>query len=245
MLPGRVREVLPLCHDLGAAAPHVAAYMTTTAGNTHLDGFDAGAAVGRPGRSLRCTHRRCRGPVSRWLAGDCRRGPGRRRAGRACCYGGRRRPGQVPPRVQPRAQETHAPSMARRNLHKRRASSGVRTVNGRRRSSRPTQGTRRSDAPFADGARGPATSPSAATCRTSRPRTSGSGSNGGIRASRRRPTTTASCSASLPGPLRNTHSSRSTTAPRPLHHGPPSRRSSPSRPGSQRPIQDVHRHLHG
>jgi len=49
--------------------------------------------------------------------------------------------------------------------------------------------------------RGPSTTRSAATCRTSRPRTSGSGSHGGIRASRRRPTTTASCSASSPGPL--------------------------------------------
>src|SRR5665648_1294656 len=67
------------------------------------------------------------------------------------------------------------------------------------------------------------------------PRTSGSGSHGGIRASRRRPTTTASCSVSSPGPLRNTHSSRSTPVPRPLDHGPPSRRSSPSGPGSPRP----------
>ena len=67
------------------------------------------------------------------------------------------------------------------------------------------------------------------------PRTSGSGSHGEIGGSRRRPITTASCSASSPGPLRSTHSSRSTLVPRPLHHDPPSRRSSPSGPGSPKP----------
>jgi hypothetical protein len=67
------------------------------------------------------------------------------------------------------------------------------------------------------------------------PEDAGSGSHGGIGGSRRRPTTTACCSASSPGPLRSTPSSRSTLVPRPLHHGPPSRRSSPSGPGSPRP----------